>query len=155
MLSHPLPPRWDYHSDGSLSQLSSFPNFSTPLPPPPPFPSSLDSQSLPLTSPLPVLSPLHNDSSFPLWSPVAPPPIPQIVGGAFSAFVDSDDEGDDDDDDGDDDGTSDDAGAPPPFALPPSPLASPTFSSTPIPRAQPRGLGPPGLGLGEHVILGG
>ena len=102
MMSHHIPTRWDHHSDGSLSRLSSFPNFSTPLPLPPPFPSSLDSHSLPLTSPLPVLSPLHNDSSFPLWSPVAPPPIPQIVGGAFSAFVDGDNAGDDADDGADD-----------------------------------------------------
>jgi hypothetical protein len=46
MMSHQIPTRWDHHSDGSLSRLSSFPNFSTPLPLPPPFPSSLDSQSL-------------------------------------------------------------------------------------------------------------
>ncbi len=101
-----------------------------------------------------VLSPLQNDSSFPLWSPVAPPSIPQIIGGAFSAFVGDDDDGDDDDgddddgddddgddddgddDDGDDDdGASTDAGATPPFALPlplpPSLSASPTFSPTP------------------------
>jgi hypothetical protein len=94
-----------------------FPDFPpspiSPLPLPPPFPSSLDSKSLPLTSPLPVLSPLHNDSSFPLWSPVAQPPIPQIIGGAFSAFICDVDDG------------GDDAG---------DLSASPTFSPTPIPR---------------------
>jgi hypothetical protein len=31
MMSHQIPTRWDHHSDGSLSRLSSFPNFSTPL----------------------------------------------------------------------------------------------------------------------------
>jgi hypothetical protein len=153
MMSRPLPPRWDHHSDGSFSRLSSFPNFSTPLPSPPPFPSSLNSKSLPITSSLPVLSPLHNDSSFPLWSPVAPPPIPQMIGDAFDTFVGKGDddafvgEGDDDDG-GDDDGASDDAGATPAIALPLFLSASPTFSPITISRGPFPEPGTTGPGLG-------
>jgi hypothetical protein len=139
MMSHPFPPRWDYHSDGTLSQTSSFPNFHAPLPL---FPSSLDSQYLPLTASLRVLSPLHNDSSFPLWSSVAPPPNPKMIGGAFNAFV-ADDGG------ASDGGDYDVDGATPAAALSLSSLASTTLSSTPISRGPLAGPGTAGPVLGH------
>ena len=47
----------DGGSDGQTpSALSPFPNFTSPLPLPPTFPVSLDSQALPLTIPLPIYS---------------------------------------------------------------------------------------------------
>ena len=58
---------WDGGSDGQTpTALSPFPNFNSPLPLPPTFPVSLDSQALPLTSPLPINHPSHNEASLPL-----------------------------------------------------------------------------------------
>ena len=104
-MPHPSHAGSHAESDGQapFSPLSPFPNFTSPIPLPPPFPVSLDSQSLPLTSPLPINHPSHNEASLPLWSPLAPSPIPQVIGGAFNALLTDEDSSDDDEDSSDDD----------------------------------------------------
>ena len=99
-MPHPSHAGSHAESDGQapFSPLSPFPNFTSPIPLPPPFPVSLDSHSLPLTSPLPINHPSHNEASLPLWSPLAPSPIPQVIGGAFNALLTDEDSSDDDDD---------------------------------------------------------
>ena len=85
----PPPSRVEYCSDGKATPVPDpFPNFNVPPLLPPPFLVVPDHSNLPINTPLPVLSPHHNDSSFPLWHPQAPPPIPQVIGGRFHTLLD-------------------------------------------------------------------
>ena len=94
----PIPSHAGSDGQAPFAPTSPFPHFTSPIPLPIHFPVSLDPQSLPLTSPLPINHPSHNEASLPLWSPLAPPTIPQVIGGAFNALLHDEDSSDDDDD---------------------------------------------------------